>query len=113
MNLYLADFNTNKNRLWIETSAFKDQIAAPELLSSILKNTGRIISIPQFGDVKTFDVVLYKKENPNKKVKISIPVNEVSNILAFVPTLTENPEKAVMAIKRENPFSRIKLADLY
>lgn len=113
VNLYLADFNTNKNRLWIETSAFKDQIAAPELLSSILKNTGRIISIPQFGDVKTFDVVLYKKENPNKKVKISIPVNEVSNILAFVPTLTENPEKAVMAIKRENPFSRIKLADLY
>ncbi len=92
INLYLADFNTNQERLWIETSGLKDKEMAPSILESILQNAERITNIPKFKNVKYFDIVLYKEKNQNDKVKITIPVKEAKRFLPFTGKLIEAPE---------------------
>ncbi len=107
VNLYLGDFNTNRKRLWIETSGLKDYELAPELLASILKNSKRITYIPKFKDVKYFDIVLYRKENRNARVKITVPVDETVMVLPYVQKMIDDPVAATVQIIKENPYTGV------
>ena len=107
VNLYLGDFNTNRKRLWIETSGLKDYELAPELLASILKNSKRITYIPKFKDVKYFDIVLYRKENRNARVKITVPVDETVMVLPYVQKMVDDPVAATVQIIKENPYTGV------